>query len=317
MTDTTNYFFNRPTVGGSEDTWGDNLNENWAKLDALLYGNSYTDGDANTVERIRPDLASGWAINGTAITSTADELNLLDGVTWSLTGFNSLTATVAELNYMDGVTSNVQDQFAALGDVSTYSTLVSDWDDARNSGFFHGNTSTTSGPTSGSFYRGFVSALSADAVTQIVTDNSAEGVFTRSLAGGSWTDWRRIGVLIDEDDMASDSATKVPSQQSVKAYVDNQAFGVGQTWQDVSGSRAVGTSYQNTTGKAIQVSVTAVGGSSEYLQASSDGSTWVDVAICLKSAGSSLLTTAQAIIPPGHYYRYDGTNTIQRWAELR
>lgn len=31
--------------------------------------------------------------------------------------------------------------------------------------------------------------------------------------------------LLDEDDMASDSATKVPSQQSVKAYVDNQISG--------------------------------------------------------------------------------------------
>lgn len=30
-----------------------------------------------------------------------------------------------------------------------------------------------------------------------------------------------FGVLIDEDDMSSDDATKVPSQQSVKAYVDN------------------------------------------------------------------------------------------------
>ena len=30
-----------------------------------------------------------------------------------------------------------------------------------------------------------------------------------------------VGGLIDEDNMASDSATKVPSQQSVKAYVDS------------------------------------------------------------------------------------------------
>ena len=29
--------------------------------------------------------------------------------------------------------------------------------------------------------------------------------------------------LLDEDNMATDSATKVPSQQSVKAYVDGQA----------------------------------------------------------------------------------------------
>lgn len=33
--------------------------------------------------------------------------------------------------------------------------------------------------------------------------------------------------LLDEDDMASNSATKVPSQQSVKAYVDAQAIDFG------------------------------------------------------------------------------------------
>ena len=34
--------------------------------------------------------------------------------------------------------------------------------------------------------------------------------------------------LLDEDDMASDSATKVPSQQSVKAYVDAQVGGISE-----------------------------------------------------------------------------------------
>jgi hypothetical protein len=33
--------------------------------------------------------------------------------------------------------------------------------------------------------------------------------------------------ILDEDDMASNSATKVPSQQSVKAYVDAQGGGGG------------------------------------------------------------------------------------------
>ena len=31
--------------------------------------------------------------------------------------------------------------------------------------------------------------------------------------------------VVDEDNMSSDSATKVPTQQSVKAYVDSQAGG--------------------------------------------------------------------------------------------
>jgi hypothetical protein len=51
---------------------------------------------------IAPNLTA-LKIGGTVVTSTAAELNLLDGV----------TATTAELNYVDGVTSNVQTQLGA------------------------------------------------------------------------------------------------------------------------------------------------------------------------------------------------------------
>src|SRR3990167_9054040 len=58
-----------------------------------------------------------------------------------------------------------------------------------------------------------------------------------SLAGTAW--------MLDEDNMASDSATKVPSQQSVKAYIatqiataDYQAFTGSGTWTKPSGVSA-------------------------------------------------------------------------------
>ena len=81
-------------------------------------------------------------IGGTAITSTAAELNILDGVTSTAAELNILdgvtstaaelnildgvTATTAELNFVDGVTSNIQTQIDAVGvstghgDVGTY-----------------------------------------------------------------------------------------------------------------------------------------------------------------------------------------------------
>ena len=46
------------------------------------------------------DLVSGFKVGGVAVSATAAELNILDGV----------TATAAELNYVDGVTSSVQTQ---------------------------------------------------------------------------------------------------------------------------------------------------------------------------------------------------------------
>ena len=45
------------------------------------------------------------------VTSTAAELNILDGVSSTAAEFNILdgvTATTAELNYVDGVTGNIQ-----------------------------------------------------------------------------------------------------------------------------------------------------------------------------------------------------------------
>ncbi|MEL1235607.1 MAG: hypothetical protein VXA61_02940, partial [Candidatus Neomarinimicrobiota bacterium] len=55
------------------------------------------------------------------VTSTTAELNILDGVTATASEINTLdgiTATVTELNYVDGVTSSVQDQLDAKGTVS-------------------------------------------------------------------------------------------------------------------------------------------------------------------------------------------------------
>ena len=79
----------KPTVGGSEDSWGTTINT--ALDDIVLEINSNADG-TNTVT---PNLGSGWEVGGVAVTSTAAELNILDGV----------TATAAELKIEKCVSS--------------------------------------------------------------------------------------------------------------------------------------------------------------------------------------------------------------------
>ena len=104
-TTTTNYSWNKPTVGGDEDAWGGFLNGNWDALDTLL------GGVTNTEFQI---------LDGATVTTA--ELNLLDGV----------TATTAELNYVDGVTSAIQTQLNAkvgatyTGDVDITGELIVD-----------------------------------------------------------------------------------------------------------------------------------------------------------------------------------------------
>lgn len=115
-TTTTTYSFQKPVVGGDEDAWGGYLNANWDKTDDLFDGTTAVTGidinsgsidgtpigaaSASTGAFTTLSASSTFTLGGTAVTSTAAELNLLDGV----------TATTAEINYLDGVTSNIQTQ---------------------------------------------------------------------------------------------------------------------------------------------------------------------------------------------------------------
>ena len=87
-------------------------------------------GDADIDGTLETDALS---INGTTVTSTAAELNILDGVTATAAEINTLdgiTSTVAELNILDGVTStaaelNLVDGITA-GTVSASKAVIVD-----------------------------------------------------------------------------------------------------------------------------------------------------------------------------------------------
>lgn len=126
----------KPTVGGSENTWGTTVN---TALDDVV---DVLNGDTAST----PDLTAGsWKVGGTAVTASAAELNKLDGFTGDAADLNyakdlratgvtttefdkldgltastaelnkldGLTATTTELSYTDGVTSNIQTQLDA------------------------------------------------------------------------------------------------------------------------------------------------------------------------------------------------------------
>ena len=117
----------KPTVGGSEDSWGTTIN---TALDTVVNAVNGTSGT------IAPNVTS-FSINGTPVTSTAAELNKLDGVTATTAELNKLAGTPAgltstELGYVDGVTSAIQTQLDAkapsasptLTGTTTVSTLA-------------------------------------------------------------------------------------------------------------------------------------------------------------------------------------------------
>ena len=80
-----------------------------------LVGRATTDTLSNKT-LASPSVTGTFTLGGTAVTSTAAELNILDGV----------TATTAELNYVDGVTSAIQTQLDAKAPTAspTFTGLV-------------------------------------------------------------------------------------------------------------------------------------------------------------------------------------------------
>ena len=83
-----------------------------------------------------------------------------------------------------------------------------------------------------------------------ITEGSTNLYFTNARA-----DARITNALVDEDNMASDSATKVPSQQSVKAYVDASA-GSSLTVQEEGSSLSTAATTLNFVGSGVTASGT-------------------------------------------------------------
>ena len=88
-------------------------------------------------------------------------------------------------------------------------------------------------------------------------------------------------------------------------------IGVGQTWQNVTGSRSAGTTYTNSTGKPISVSLSCLGTASASF--SIDG-----IQVSEIGGSASVRGMMGGIVPNGSSYIASGSGlTIDVWAELR
>ncbi len=95
-------------------------------------------------------------------------------------------------------------------------------------------------------------------------------------------------------------------------------IGINQTWQDVSASRAASTTYTNTTGKPIAVSVSLVSSVATVILYTLSGVSFAGSAS--SAAGGNNINSAFFIVPNGGTYEAHnnvGTSTLYSWKELR
>lgn len=96
-------------------------------------------------------------------------------------------------------------------------------------------------------------------------------------------------------------------------------LGVGQTWTDVTSSRTAGTTYTNSTGKPIVVSVLGNQQTAAVLTASIavNGSVVNSLQLGATANGIAGKPSATAIVPPGATYLVTLSGGISAWWELR
>ena len=260
-TDTlTNKTLTSPTITGNT-TFSDGAYDfdiashdgtNGLKLGGTLVTATAT--ELNLIDGVTATTAELNILDG--VTSTATEINLLDGVTATTTELNLLdgiTATTAELNKLDGFTGaytdlNYAKDLKATGVTTTEFNLLDGLTSTTAElNLLDGVTATTAelnildGVTATATELNLMDGVTAttaelnllDGVTATTTElNLIDGVTATTaelnILDGVTSTAAEINLLDgltaikDEDDMLSNSATSLATQQSIKAYVDAQ-----------------------------------------------------------------------------------------------
>lgn len=146
--------------------------------------------------------------------------------------------------------------------------------------------------------------------------NSASVIY--STTARSDVTFRVVGYVESTQATAGTWATAPSTIQGAggNAATAMSSIGYGQTWQDVTASRALGTTYYNTTGKPIFLSVAL-----NYNTASTGSSLTINGVLIAKTFDDGTrIQTLSSIVPPGQSYvvaQTGGTLVINTWAELR
>ena len=205
---------NTRDIGSSSAEWKDLYIDGVAYVDAINFNGtaiSATAAELNIMDGITATTAELNILDG--VTSTAAELNILDGV----------TSTTAELNILDGVTATTAELNLTDGGSTVGTTAVAGGDGLLTND--NGTMRQTSVDTFDTYLAQSTKTLTNKTLTSAVLNGTISGTSIK-----------------DEDNMASNSATHIATQQSIKAYVDAEvaAIPVGDITSVVAGTGMTG-----------------------------------------------------------------------------
>ena len=176
-------------------------------------------------------------------------------------------------------------------------------------------------------FTGAVGEVTVDTTkdTLVVHDGVTVGGFpvaSKANADGTISLIKKDGTsagTINADGLFNNTLTSTNTNQALTAaqgkVLNDQAFGVGQTWQNMTASRSGGSTYTNNTGKPITVIV-----SIRDVNIFSGVLVYVGgvVIINVDDVGAQGTTPYTFIVPNGLTYSVTvNSNTIRQWAELR
>jgi len=145
-------------------------------------------------------------------------------------------------------------------------------------------------------------------------------VYHQDQSYGAWGAWREVfntGNISSFAQTLLDDADAAAARSTLGISVADGGLGYGQTWQNVTASRASGTTYTNTTGKPIMVSVysNVFNNNKAQLSAYVDG---LNIQVSLNHSNYTGRATVCFIVPAASTYGVASTYTsIAMWAELR
>ena len=125
------------------------------------------------------------------------------------------------------------------------------------------------------------------------------------------------GAVILNNTLTSTSTTQALTAAQGKVLND-QAFGIGQTWQDVTASRASGVTYTNSSTRPIMLSIAVRDNSSGAPYVTLYVNSSIAIRLDDLAGGSAGYIQIVTVVPSGQTYKLDATgNLITFWGELR